>query len=190
MADFYKAFEKMMNNEGGYVLHEVTGDRGGQTYAGIARKFHPEWEGWKLIDQNHVSQSILESSVKSFYKRNFWDKIKGRDISNQFIANSIFDFAVNAGVSTAVKLVQILCNTKEDGIMGSVTLNELNQFNCRYFQHLYAATRNELNQIDGGYFENLYALAKIARYTKIVNSDRSQNKFLLGWINRTLKGVA
>jgi len=32
-----------------------------------------------------------------------------------------------------------------------------------------------------------YALAKIARYRDIVTRDRSQMKFLLGWLNRTLK---
>jgi hypothetical protein len=34
-----------------------------------------------------------------------------------------------------------------------------------------------------------YALAKIARYRDIVRKDKTQIKFLLGWINRTLEGV-
>jgi hypothetical protein len=34
-----------------------------------------------------------------------------------------------------------------------------------------------------------YALAKIARYRDIVQRDKTQIKFLLGWINRTLAGV-
>ena len=49
MAEFRPAFEKMIHNEGGYVNHTVAGDRGGQTYAGIARKFHPDWQDWGLI---------------------------------------------------------------------------------------------------------------------------------------------
>lgn len=39
MSDFAVAYERMIRNEGGYVLHQVAGDRGGQTYAGIARNF-------------------------------------------------------------------------------------------------------------------------------------------------------
>ena len=31
---------------------KVSGDRGGQTYAGIARNFYPDWDGWDLIDRN------------------------------------------------------------------------------------------------------------------------------------------
>jgi len=44
-----------------------------------------------------------------------------------------------------------------------------------------------LNQItDGQRFKEQYALAKIARYAEICNKNRTQSKFLLGWINRTL----
>ena len=38
MAEFLPAFESMILHEGGYVLHDVPGDRGGQTYTGISRK--------------------------------------------------------------------------------------------------------------------------------------------------------
>ena len=45
MADFLPAYEAMIRNEGGYVLHDVPGDRGGQTYAGIARNMNLRWPG-------------------------------------------------------------------------------------------------------------------------------------------------
>lgn len=47
MAEFTPAFEEMIRNEGGYILHNVAGDHGGDTYAGIARRFHPDWPGWQ-----------------------------------------------------------------------------------------------------------------------------------------------
>lgn len=95
-----------MENEGGYVLHEVEGDRGGQTYAGIARKFHPDWVGWKYIDDGNVSSQKIKSIVKSYYEENFWVSIAGYHINNHAVAESIFDFAVNAGVKTASRLAQ------------------------------------------------------------------------------------
>ena len=49
MADFLQAFESMIRNEGGYKLHSAEGDRGGMTYAGIARNFHPTWPGWAAM---------------------------------------------------------------------------------------------------------------------------------------------
>ena len=51
-------------------------------------------------------------------------------------------------------------------------------------------TLQALNEADPESFVLAYALAKVARYRDIVMRDRSQLKFLLGWINRTLKGVA
>ena len=54
-----------------------------------------------------------------------------------------------------------------------------------------AKTIEKLNQItDGQRFKESYALAKIARYVEICNKNPVQVKFLKGWINRTLKGLA
>ena len=171
MAEFRPAFEKMIHNEGGYVNHTVVGDRGGQTYAGIARKFHPDWQGWGLIDRNDMDNPELTTFVLQFYKTHFWDRLKAEQIHNQRIAESLFDFAVNAGVRTAVKLAQLIVNSTPDGIIGPKTLEKVN------------AADEEL-------FVAKYALAKVARYTEIVKRNRSQSKFLLGWLNRALRGLS
>jgi lysozyme family protein len=49
MADFEIAYGETELREGGYVNDPV--DRGGETHRGVARKFHPDWSGWKIIDQ-------------------------------------------------------------------------------------------------------------------------------------------
>jgi len=167
MTDFNSAFDKMIVNEGGYKLTEVKGDRGGQTYAGIARKAWPRWDGWTAIDDG---QTPSTQSVRDFYKVNFWDKVQGDFLEHQRVAVSLFDFAVNAGVKTAIKLAQIIAGTAPDGVLGDKTLGAL-------------------NTIPEDDFVARYALAKVARYAQIVTHDRSQGKFLLGWINRTLREV-
>lgn len=170
MADFRPAFEQMIKNEGGYRLTEVTGDRGGLTYAGIAHNFHPNWPGWVLLKNNPEDPQIT-GLVRDFYRENYWDKIKGDQITEQAIGQTIFDFAVNAGVGTAAKLAQLVVDATPDGIIGNITLAAL-------------------NQVPPEVFVPNYALAKIARYATIVTRDDSQRKFLLGWINRTLEGLA
>ena len=130
MANFEQAYDKMMEDEGGYVLHEVKGDRGGQTYAGIARKMHPNWEGWQHIDYQETPPTQL---VRDFYKTNFWDKIKGDDLTHDVIASSIFNFAVNAGVPVSIKLAQICVKTAPDGVIGAKTVSALNQANPELF---------------------------------------------------------
>jgi lysozyme family protein len=167
---FETAFEKMILNEGGYRLTNIAGDRGGQTYAGIARNFWPKWAGWSYIDSGDMGNLQLSYLVREFYKREFWDKVQGDNLQ-EHIAESIFDFSVNAGVSTGVKLAQLVVSTVPDGRMGPVTVEKL-------------------NSIPPAEFILKYALAKIARYAQIVDRDRTQSKFLLGWIRRALQGAA
>lgn len=167
MADFLPAFEAMIRNEGGYVLHDVAGDRGGMTYAGIARNMNPQWGGWPLID---AKRDVPAQLVRDFYKAGFWDNIRGDELQHQAIAQAIFDFHVNTGRPARV-LAQVVVDATPDGQFGDRTVAAL-------------------NAADPDKFVLAYALAKIARYRDIVARDRTQQKFLLGWINRTLAGVA
>lgn len=166
MADFASAFEEMIRDEGGYQLTDIPGDAGGLTYAGIARKPNSDWPGWSYIDRKETPPSQL---VRDFYKSNFWDDIKGDQISSQKIASSIFNFYVNAG-KPAKTLAQLVVGATPDGSFGEKTVNLLNAY-------------------DETKFVLTYTLAKIARYAEICNRNRSQSQFLLGWVNRALKGV-
>ena len=171
MAEFEPAFEKMIRNEGGYVDHTVAGDRGGRTYAGITRNHHNDWDGWQYLDRGDTDNPALTGLVRDFYRENYWNRVRGDDIEDQAIAESVFDFAVNAGVSTSSKLAQLVVNATPDGRIGPKTLAAI-------------------NAVDGDSFVPRFALAKVARYVEICKRDRGQMKFMLGWLNRTLKGVS
>ena len=168
MADFNAAFVKMIHDEGGFQLTNIPGDRGGMTYAGIARKPNPDWAGWAFVDRKDFGGAT--QLVRDFYKTNFWDRIRGDDLAVQAIAETIFNFGVNTGVGVAVKLAQVIVGAMPDGSVGPKTIELLNQCSPEKFV-------------------SFYALAKIQRYAAICNKDRSQSQFLLGWINRTLAGL-
>jgi lysozyme family protein len=168
MAEFNPAFEKMLRDEGGYQLTDIPGDRGGQTYAGIARKPNPGWAGWQFIDRKDFGSAT--PLVREFYKSNFWDRVRGDDITNQAIAETIFNFAVNTGIGVASKLAQLIVGTTPDGAIGPKTLERLNICTAEKFVPT-------------------YTLAKIQRYVNICMKDRSQSKFLLGWCRRSLEGL-
>nr|VFJ59107.1 MAG: Glycosyl hydrolase 108 [Candidatus Kentron sp. DK] len=102
MADFGQAFEKTMRNEGGFQLHTVKGDPGGMTYAGISRRHHPDWEGWEIIDGGGQESPGLTARVRRFYLVEFWQRVRGEEIKNQKVAESLYDFAVNAGIPVAM----------------------------------------------------------------------------------------
>lgn len=168
MAAFLPAFERTIINEGGYKLTNIPGDRGGQTYAGIARNAWLKWAGWSYIDQGTTPPADM---VRTFYKQNFWDVLGLTAIADQRVAENLYDFAVNAGPATAAKLAQIVVGATPDGKIGPITTAKINTTD----PHMFLAQ---------------YALAKLARYEQIVTRDKTQAKFLLGWVRRVLKEAA
>lgn len=134
MSDFEVAYKRTNAFEGGYV--NDPDDNGGETYHGIARKFHPTWQGWVIIDfqkkkpnfpKNLEQRKIeLEKLKKEFYKQNFWDLVLGDKIKNQKVANDLYDTAVNMGVSTSIKLSERQFKLRETGKMSDLLLSKLN----------------------------------------------------------------
>lgn len=177
MANFEQAFEQTMKAEGGYV-HDPD-DPGGETYKGIARSRNPKWAGWTNIDilktKPNFPKSLdddadLQEKVKTLYEALYWDKVKGDEIDDQDIAESIFDFAVNAGPRTSSKLAQITVQAEPDGVIGPKTLAKINNDDPRAFLAV-------------------FALAKIGRYVNICEKRKTSRKYFFGWVRRTLEGL-
>lgn len=119
MADFEKAFKKIIANEGGYVNDKD--DKGGETFMGITRKNHPNISLWETID-NYIdiygttyglvkyikNNDKAMSGIKSVYKKQYWDKLMLDKVNSQLIANELFDDCVNRGVNATLKLVRKL----------------------------------------------------------------------------------
>lgn len=182
MANFEPCFEKVIMLEGGYKLHDVPGDRGGMTYAGIARNPWPKWPGWAKIDAGEMDAE-LTGMVRAFYKEHFWDRIRGDDIGAQDVAYHIFAFAVNAGLKTSVRMAQRVIGATPDGILGDRTFQKLNEM--------------IQDEKDERIFVVTFSLFKVFRYKDIcMNDDRrsrdklvSNQKFICGWINRVQEGL-
>jgi lysozyme family protein len=161
MANFDIAVAKVLKREGGDKITNDPNDNGGLTKYGISERSYPDLDIAKLT----------EGQAKDIYLDDFWLPIMGHAINSQVIAESIFDFAVNAGVKTSSRLAQEACgNTKPDGVIGNKTVELLN------------STAN-------GYFIRNLALAKIRHYTGICRRDPTQKKFYFGWIDRALEGL-
>ena len=179
MANFEEAYKKTSDCEGGYVNDED--DAGGETYRGIARNFWKKWEGWAIVDDYKKSPNFpkkwseitkllakdkrLNKLVEVFYKKNFWDEVRGDDIVDQCVANNIYDFAVNSGVGRASRFAQRIVGTVEDGEIGQKTVSAINAY-------------------DPDEFIKKFKDAREAFYRRIVANDPSQEKFLDGWIKR------
>ena len=174
MADFTQAFQLMISHEGGYG--NDPDDPGGETYKGVARKIFSKWDGWTKVDilkrqtgfpANLDKDPELQQNISDFYRVTFWDKINGDQIANQEIANSIFDFGVNAGVGTSASLAQMVVGAKSDGVIGPNSISAINNF-------------------DPEHFLASFTVAKIARYVNIVKKRPTSRKYFYGWVIRAL----
>jgi lysozyme family protein len=188
MADFAAAFERTMRFEGGYSSDPD--DSGGETYCGIARRFHPRWSGWRTVDRLKggrrfeaalSADGLLASSVRRFYREQFWDVLAGADIADEAVAQSLFDCGVQCGPRRAARLLQqalgLLARESSrrtklrvDGIIGPETLSALAEQVAR----------------DGSAqaLLSLYALLRGELLLSRVRDDISQRRFLRGWLRR------
>lgn len=174
MAKFDIAYGITGHNEGGYANNPA--DHGGETYAGISRVFWPNWGGWAIIDKakkiskkaddinKYAKTTGIEIFKRSFYKQNFWDVNKLDLINDQQIANNIYDFGVNSGVSKAAKILQEALGVNVDGIIGSITISKANQFDAKNLYDRYNRYRSDF-------------------YHKLAQNP-DQLQFLKGWIGR------
>lgn len=195
MANFEIAYAPLKQFEGGY--DNDPDDRGGETYAGIARNFYPKWSGWKLVDQikrtNKTKSAInkacaadhyLQDLVAAWYKREWFDALGLADMP-QILANELFEQAVNLGKAGSGKKVQIICNaynrTKNneplfadlivDGAIGPKTLSALK---------LILANKSDAESL-------VHALNCMqgAHYLELAAKKPSQRKYTVGWMSRT-----
>lgn len=162
MANFDQAVIKTIAREGGSRFTETPGDAGGATKFGISKRAYPQLD----------IANLTEQQAKDIYRVDYWNAVHGDDIAAQVVAENLFDTAVNMGTSRAIKLAQMALGIQPvDGTLGQQTLQAL-------------------NNTDSDRFIADYTLAKIARYVSLCNNNRSQSKFLLGWLNRAMGAMA
>jgi len=162
MADFNQAVAKTLVREGGGRITDDPKDKGGVTKYGISQRSYP------MLNIRGLS----EQQARDIYKADFWDKVRGDDIKTQSVAECLFDAAVNMGVKTASRIAQFSLGIEPaDGFIGPESVAALN-----------AMADHE--------FMSNFTLGKIARYVAICLKDKTQERFLLGWVKRALEGGA
>ncbi len=82
---FEKAFDYMIQNEGGYVSNK--NDPEGETKWGISKRSYP----------NIDIKNLTMERAKKIYYCDFWVKGKFEEIRDERVAIKLFDLAVNVG---------------------------------------------------------------------------------------------
>ena len=162
MDRFERIFDYLLMVEGGYSNDK--NDKGGKTKYGIIEEVARNF-GYKGDMQDLTIDFAKNIYLKKYYLGNKLDKVV-----NDKVALSICDWAVNSG-RNGIKNAQMAlnriagANLDIDGIIGRKTLEVLNATDPEKFLEVY---------------HNLQRIY----YRSKVEADRTQEKFLTGWLNR------
>jgi lysozyme family protein len=161
MADYTGAFIYLMSLEDSTGRGLITNDDGGRTRWGISEK----WSG--SLPSDYYEMTAFDSRVyaSQWYKRVYWDRMLGDQITSNKLAAQVFSIGVNVALDTAITLLQRCLHIPDDGVMGPKTLNAL----------------NAADQITTLAAFNASALK---RYASIVLVKPELQKYLSGWQNR------
>lgn len=162
MERFERIFDYLLRVEGGYS--DDKNDKGGKTKFGIIEEEARDF-GYKGNMQDLTKDFAKNIYLKKYYLGNKLDKVV-----NDKVALSICDWAVNSG-RNGTKNAQIAinqltnANLDVDGIIGNKTLEAL-------------------NSVDSDKFLEVYHNLQRIYYKGKVEADRTQERFLTGWLNR------
>ncbi|AGB42048.1 putative secretion activating protein [Halobacteroides halobius DSM 5150] len=163
---FKKILQEVLNYEGGYTDDED--DSGGPTKFGVTESTA------RRSDYKGDLKELTKKEATEIYYENYWANLKYNQIEDDRIALEVLDQAINFGPKTANQHLQRACNFLReeeiavDGVVGPVTLQAVND--CAYKSELIKL----LNILQG------------VKYIRIVEQDKSQKKFIRGWLKRVL----
>lgn len=108
----------MNTREAIYVIIDIEGgydndprDPGGETKYGISKRSYP----------NEDIKNLTKERAYEIYLEDFWNKVQADKLP--FPLNLLVtDFAVNSGPSRAVKVLQMVVKTTQDGVIGPKTI--------------------------------------------------------------------
>ena len=141
MSDFSIAILPLLKHEGGWV--DDPNDSGGETAWGISMKWiqsqglQPQDLDLPDFDPGCLHALTLDKA-KELYRKYFWDPNKYDQLSDQRVANKIFDMCVNMGAHQAHLLAQRACvscnhSTVIDGILGPNSIATINSIKPEEF---------------------------------------------------------
>ena len=120
----------MIGHEGGFVNHPS--DPGGATNYGITQRSYP----------GEDIRGMTLDLAKEIYRRDYWGPA-GCDAVPDCIKFDLFDMAVNAGVSTAIRALQSAVMATPDGVIGPRTLMGLSIMSADALRRRFAGLRLE-----------------------------------------------
>lgn len=154
--------------EGGYSNRAA--DKGGPTNFGITQAALSDYRGVPCSADD--VKNLTRDEAEKIYELKYWNVMRLDRIRNAKIALILFDFGVNAGPATSIRLLQSVLNESfseklaVDGVLGNST-------------DVCVATANPAKLTR----KLIQGIQK--HYVNICLRNPSQMEFLAGWMNRS-----
>ena len=160
---------EILKREGWPTYTNHPDDRGGPTKGGITLSTLRSWRGLSMLGEKALRELKHDEALSILYRR--YVECNGINrLSNTPLKYQVIDNAVLSGPYLAVKDLQKSVQVKEDGIIGPITLDAINE-------------RGHI-----GVNRNL-AINRSLRLAKFVQKNPNQLVFLVGWLNRCLSFI-
>jgi lysozyme family protein len=121
--NFPQCLAKVLVHEGGWSDHPA--DPGGATMRGITLATFRSFYKNNRLSKDDL-RKITDAQIAEIYRKRYWDAVKGDDLPAG-VDYAVFDFGVNSGPSRAVKFLQRIVGTAQDGVIGPQTLTAVNR---------------------------------------------------------------
>lgn len=136
-SNFEPSLKRVLVHEGGFV--NDPDDPGGPTNRGVTQRVYNGFRTRKGLAPRSV-RLITAEEVAEIYKAQYWDAVRGDDLPSG-LDYAVFDFAVNSGVSRAVKYLQKVLGVAQDGILGERSLAAAHERDVMMILEQYIADR-------------------------------------------------
>lgn len=168
MADVKKLAPFILKWEGGFVNNP--NDPGGATNKGVTIAVW-KTQGYDKDGDGDIDVADLKlitpDDATKVLKSNYWDRWFADQIQSQAVANTLVDWVWGSG-AWGIKIPQRILGLKEDGVVGYVTLNKLN---------------DAIKKDKQGLLTKLYQ-ARFDYLKDIISKNPKLKTFEKGWNNR------
>lgn len=147
-------------------------DPGSATNRGITQATYDAWRARKSWPKRDV-RSITDAEVEQIYEAMYWDAASCSQY-DPLLGIAVFDCAVHSGVSRAVRLLQLVAGTREDGLWGPKSAAAL-----RATIETHGGSRAGIAAVISAYLDRREEFLR-----EVVKRRPKSQKYLDGWLNR------
>jgi len=174
MDRFLEVAQIVLGHEGGLV--DDPADKGGRTNLGVTQGTLTSARA-VIPGLPEKVDDLTRGQALAIYKALYWDKAKCDELPEP-VDFLVFDAAINCGVGGAAKqlqraLVRLGANIRDDGAIGPLTMSAFwTAWDSQKWRVIAAVQEQRLEW-----------------HNSIVARDKTQLKFLHGWLNRIVKNA-